>query len=271
MSTLELIQQCDVKLVQIIHLCRLSSIFPFERIISSICAAVRRFAARRTSRFYPLQTTRQGDAAAMTDLSEPRAPCPCRRRVLYGPDRIPDLGGPGRWSRRSASARAWAVADIAALRFLVAGADPASAGDPKRNRQSGKPAASAGGRGVVPQPRRRRALCAGDRRRAFLRTGRSGAASSDPSCMLVFATLGGWLLLGDPPAAPASDRHRPDADRRAVDRAGRPLGTIRPNSGKGHLMFACGGLLWASYTVALRAWGADPPAGHGRWSRCCHC
>ncbi|WP_299621287.1 DMT family transporter [Pelagibius sp.] len=83
-----------------------------------------------------------------------------------------------------------------------------------------------------------------------------------PSCMLVFATLGGWLLLGDRPPR-----------QRLIGIAlmltgvlligGQTLGDYRAEQWqaeqwKGQLMFACGGLLWASYTVALRAWGADP-------------
>ncbi|WP_422365405.1 DMT family transporter [Pelagibius sp.] len=78
-----------------------------------------------------------------------------------------------------------------------------------------------------------------------------------PSFMLVFATLGGWLLLGDRPPR-----------QRLIGIAlmltgvlligGQALGDYQAEQWKGHLMFACGGLLWASYTVALRAWGAEP-------------
>lgn len=83
-----------------------------------------------------------------------------------------------------------------------------------------------------------------------------------PSCMLTFSTLGGWLLLGD----------RPSPTRLAglaVILAGVLLigwsgltgaGLTRFDSGvwRGDLMFVASGALWASYTVASRAWSADP-------------
>ena len=39
---------------------------------------------------------------------------------------------------------------------------------------------------------------------------------------------------------------------------GENLLSTQPEQWKGQLMFAGGGLLWAGYTVAARAWGADP-------------
>ncbi|WP_299396737.1 DMT family transporter [Pelagibius sp.] len=90
---------------------------------------------------------------------------------------------------------------------------------------------------------------------AYAPAGQGGIIT--PSCMLVFSTLGGWLLLGD----------RPSRQRwlgLALILAGvaligsQALLSYQPGQWKGHLLFAAGGLLWASYTVALRAWRADP-------------
>jgi drug/metabolite transporter (DMT)-like permease len=90
---------------------------------------------------------------------------------------------------------------------------------------------------------------------AYAPAGQGGIIA--PSCMLVFSTLGGWLLLGDRPPR-----------RRLAGIAvilagvlligGQNLLNTQPEQWKGQLMFAGGGLLWAGYTVASRAWGADP-------------
>lgn len=78
-----------------------------------------------------------------------------------------------------------------------------------------------------------------------------------PSCMLAFSTLGGWLFLKDKPGS-----------RRLVGLAmvfagiwivgWEALYTGDERAWLGDLMFAAGGLLWASYTVAARAWSATP-------------
>jgi len=90
---------------------------------------------------------------------------------------------------------------------------------------------------------------------AYAPAGQGGIIA--PSSMLVFSTLGGWLLLGD----------RPPRQRLAgvtvilagvLLIGGESLLSTQPDQWKGQLMFAGGGLLWASYTVASRAWGADP-------------
>ena len=78
-----------------------------------------------------------------------------------------------------------------------------------------------------------------------------------PSCMLLFSTLGSWILLGDRPAG------------------GRVAGVLTifagilmlgwdglANHGSrtwlGDTMFLLGGLFWASYTIASRAWSVAP-------------
>lgn len=90
---------------------------------------------------------------------------------------------------------------------------------------------------------------------AFAPAGHMGVIT--PSCMLVCTTLGSWLLLKDPLTS------------------GRMLGvgTILcglvalgwdglSNHGEttwlGDAMFALGGLFWACYTLASRAWRVDP-------------
>jgi len=79
-----------------------------------------------------------------------------------------------------------------------------------------------------------------------------------PSTMLVCSMLGGWLVLGD----------KPDAKRLTgygviligVVLIGREgfLGSFAPNAWIGDLMFVGSGILWASYTVAARRAGAEP-------------
>jgi drug/metabolite transporter (DMT)-like permease len=78
-----------------------------------------------------------------------------------------------------------------------------------------------------------------------------------PSCMLLFSTLGSWLLLGDRPVG------------------GRIAGVLTIFAGismlgwdglsnhgtrtwLGDTMFVLGGLFWASYTIASRAWSVPP-------------
>jgi drug/metabolite transporter (DMT)-like permease len=78
-----------------------------------------------------------------------------------------------------------------------------------------------------------------------------------PSCMLLFSTLGSWALLGDKPAG------------------GRIAGVLTIFAGivmlgwdglsnhgartwLGDTMFVLGGLLWAGYTIASRAWSVPP-------------
>jgi drug/metabolite transporter (DMT)-like permease len=78
--------------------------------------------------------------------------------------------------------------------------------------------------------------------------------------VLLASTLGSWLLLGD----------RPDGNRIggiALSIAG--IGAIGwdsfssgdAGSRLGDLAFVAGGLLWASYTVASRAWSIEPVHG----------
>ena len=78
-----------------------------------------------------------------------------------------------------------------------------------------------------------------------------------PSCMLLFSTLGSWVLLGDRPAG------------------GRVAGVLTifvgifmlgwdglSNHGSrtwlGDSMFVLGGMFWAGYTIATRAWSVAP-------------
>ncbi len=78
-----------------------------------------------------------------------------------------------------------------------------------------------------------------------------------PSFMLAFSTLGGWLILGD----------RPNTARLAglaIIMAGIVMIGWHSWSNDGgtdewigHLMFVAAGLLWATYTVASRAWAVD--------------
>lgn len=81
-----------------------------------------------------------------------------------------------------------------------------------------------------------------------------------PSCMLTFSTLGSWLFLGD----------RPGRNRLlglALIMAGVLLigwqGLSQDAAGAwiGDLLFVAAGFLWASYTVASRAWSVDPLRG----------
>ena len=78
-----------------------------------------------------------------------------------------------------------------------------------------------------------------------------------PSCVLLFSALGAWLLLGE----------RPNGVRLAGlgvvlfgvaliswdDLMGVGLETI-----EGDLLFVAGGVLWAGYTLAARAWAVEP-------------
>lgn len=90
---------------------------------------------------------------------------------------------------------------------------------------------------------------------AFAPAGHMGVIT--PSCMLLFSTLGSWLLLGDRPAG------------------GRVAGVLTIFAGilmlgwdglsnhgtrtwLGDAMFVLGGLFWASYTIASRAWSVAP-------------
>lgn len=90
---------------------------------------------------------------------------------------------------------------------------------------------------------------------AYAPAGQGGIIT--PSCMLACSTLGGWALLGDRPP-----RHRIMGI--AVILAGilliggQSLLHSAPGQWKGQLLFAAGGLLWAGYTVAARAWNAEP-------------
>jgi len=78
-----------------------------------------------------------------------------------------------------------------------------------------------------------------------------------PSCMLTFTMAGAWWLLGDRPAPARLVGF-------AVILAGVALiGAAGWNQGAvdawaGQVLFVLGGLLWASYTVAAKAWRADP-------------
>ncbi|NIA68606.1 DMT family transporter [Pelagibius litoralis] len=184
----------------------------------------------------------------MTDLSETQ-PSALPSAVLYGLTAALIWGA---WPVISALGirQSLAVADIAALRFLVAGLI------------------------LLPLVIRHGTGGLGWGRALFLSLGAgapyvlvtaSGLTYAPagqggiigPSCMLVFATLGGWLLLGD----------RPPRQRLigmvlmltgVLLIGSQALGDYQGEQWKGHLLFATGGLLWASYTVALRAWGADP-------------
>lgn len=78
-----------------------------------------------------------------------------------------------------------------------------------------------------------------------------------PSCMLVFSTLGSRLRLGDP-LSPAR------IGGVAVIVAGismigwQGLASDSPLTWLGDLMFAAGGLFWATYTVGSRVFAVDP-------------
>ncbi|MDF1747786.1 MAG: DMT family transporter [Alphaproteobacteria bacterium] len=80
-----------------------------------------------------------------------------------------------------------------------------------------------------------------------------------PSVMLTCSTLGGWLLLKD----------RPNSKRliglvivlsgvAVMASAGELAAAGFPMLWLGHILFACGGMFWALYTVFSRKWGADP-------------
>jgi len=78
-----------------------------------------------------------------------------------------------------------------------------------------------------------------------------------PSAMLIGSTLGAWLLL----------RERPARTRLAglalvltgiVITGVEGWDTASAQAWVGHGLFVLGGLLWATYTVGLRAFGADP-------------
>ena len=90
---------------------------------------------------------------------------------------------------------------------------------------------------------------------AFAPAGHMGVIT--PSCMLLFSTLGSWILLGDRPAG------------------GRVAGVLTIFAGVvmlgwdglanhgahtwlGDTMFVLGGLAWAAYTIAARAWSVAP-------------
>jgi len=89
---------------------------------------------------------------------------------------------------------------------------------------------------------------------AFAPAGHAGVIT--PSCMLICSTLGGWWVLGDRPT-----RQRIWA--MAVMIAGVGLIGGQGFSGLGgevwlgDMMFCVGGMLWASYTVAIRRWAVD--------------
>lgn len=78
-----------------------------------------------------------------------------------------------------------------------------------------------------------------------------------PSCMLVFSTLGSRLRLGDP-LSPSR------IGGVAIIVAGiamigwHGLASDRPLTWLGDLMFAVGGLFWATYTVSSRVFGVNP-------------
>ncbi len=90
---------------------------------------------------------------------------------------------------------------------------------------------------------------------SFAPAGHAGVIG--PSSMLIFSTLGGWLVLGD----------RPTAARLtglAAVLCGVALighGSLGGGDGQewiGHILFVAGGFCWATYTVASRAWSVDP-------------
>lgn len=81
-----------------------------------------------------------------------------------------------------------------------------------------------------------------------------------PGVMLTASILGGWYLLGDRP-----DRHR-WLGLAAILSGLLLLGFASGGAGTatqsglagGHLLFAVGGVMWASYTVLVRRWQVEP-------------
>lgn len=85
----------------------------------------------------------------------------------------------------------------------------------------------------------------------------SHAGIVTPGCMMMFAALGGWLVIGD----------RPNGQRLAgigIVVAGVCLLGLDGFSGAGSdvrvgdMMFVLSGALWAGFTVAVRRWSVDP-------------
>lgn len=94
---------------------------------------------------------------------------------------------------------------------------------------------------------------------AYAPAGQGGIIT--PSGTLIFSTLGGWLLLGDRPPRQRIFGMALILTGVALIGAQAFTGVSEdrwPAQWKGHLLFACGGLLWAGYTLASRAWRVDP-------------
>ena len=78
-----------------------------------------------------------------------------------------------------------------------------------------------------------------------------------PSCMLLFSTVGSWLLLGDRPArARIAGMFTIFAGILMLGWDG--LSNHGTHTWLGDTMFVLGGLFWASYTIASRAWSVAP-------------
>ena len=78
-----------------------------------------------------------------------------------------------------------------------------------------------------------------------------------PSCMLVCTTLGSWLLLKDPlTAGRALGVGTILCGLAALGWDG--LANHGANTWLGDTMFVLGGLFWATYTLASRAWRVEP-------------
>jgi drug/metabolite transporter (DMT)-like permease len=90
---------------------------------------------------------------------------------------------------------------------------------------------------------------------AFAPAGHMGVIT--PSCMLVCSTLGSWLLLKDPlTRARALGVGTILAGLLTLGWDG--LANHGDRTWIGDAMFVLGGLFWASYTLASRAWRVDP-------------
>jgi drug/metabolite transporter (DMT)-like permease len=90
---------------------------------------------------------------------------------------------------------------------------------------------------------------------AFAPAGHMGVIT--PSCMLLFSTLGSWILLGDRPSgARVAGVLTIFAGILMLGWDG--LSNHGTRTWLGDTMFVLGGLFWAGYTIASRAWSVAP-------------